>query len=128
MYQDRDLLDILCDLNHRFSHHGGTVEGNILTRYAWFRDHSEHGKDCGYALRCRDLFLRHDFSEVVKLICEAAKLLPSVLTEEEAAELLDTTCIPGTLDSSSDPQSEVIPTPTAHPSSIGDEGEETTHE
>lgn len=78
MYQDRDLLDILCDLNFRFNHHGGSVGGNILERYAHFKTYSEKKKRCNYALKCRDLFLRHDYDEIRKLILEAAEMIKEI--------------------------------------------------
>jgi hypothetical protein len=72
LHMERDLIDILAELQHRFTHHGGTLEGNVLERYFYFIQHSEYGKKCSFALKSRELFLRHDFEAVMKLVCEAA--------------------------------------------------------
>lgn len=75
IYTDRDLIDILAELQHRFTHNGNSESViNPLERYHYFARHSEHRKKCVYALKSRELFLRHDFDTVMKLVCEAADL------------------------------------------------------
>lgn len=73
----RDLIDILCEINDRFTHHGGVIEGNPLERYFYFIKHSEHGKNCSYAIKYRQLFEKHDMEAIRPLILEAAALLSS---------------------------------------------------
>jgi hypothetical protein len=75
---DRDLLDILCDLNFRMTHYGGKTECNLLERYHYFITHAEKKKYCNYALKYRDMFLTHDYEEIRKLVLEAAAMLASI--------------------------------------------------
>lgn len=75
---DRDLLDILCDINFRMTHYGGKAECNILERYHYFIQHAEKKKYCNYALKYRDMFLEHDYEEIRKLILEAAAMLTTI--------------------------------------------------
>ena len=75
----RDLFDILCDLQHRLAHPTGPISSDILERYHYFITHSEHGKNCGYAVKYAELFSSHDLDPVCKLILEAANYLNSGL-------------------------------------------------
>ena len=76
--ENRDLLDILCDINYRMTHYGGKTECNILERYAYFASHAEKKKHCAYALKYRDMFLQYDYEALRDLILEASAMLATI--------------------------------------------------
>lgn len=66
--QDPDLLTTLNDLRIRLESHGEPV---FVQQYLHFIEHSEFGKDCGYAKKCKDLYLRYDHEEIKHLFLKA---------------------------------------------------------
>lgn len=61
-----DLLTSLHSLWDRLSRHasGDKRTGGMLERYVYFLEHSEHGENCAYAVKSKDLFLRFDYEEI----------------------------------------------------------------
>ncbi len=59
--EDPDLLTTLNDLRIRLCSSGEPI---FIQQYLHFITHSEYGKDCGYAKKCKDLFLRYDYEEI----------------------------------------------------------------
>ncbi len=69
-----DLLLKLHKLTERANNHGGSLSESMLERYRYFVEHSEHGKDCSYARKCKDLFLTHDYDDTKKLFLEVLEM------------------------------------------------------
>jgi hypothetical protein len=71
-----DLLIELWNLSERIRSHGGVLPGeSMVERYKYYVEHSESGKDCVYARKCRDLFLTHDYDDVVAQLKKVMELL-----------------------------------------------------
>jgi hypothetical protein len=58
---DPDLLTTLNDLRIRLMSHGEPV---FVQQYNHFVTHSEFGFSCGYAKKCKELFLKYDYEEL----------------------------------------------------------------
>jgi hypothetical protein len=82
----RDILDILCELSHRMTHHGGKIPGDILERTAYFSSHTDLGKTCAYYLKYRDMFMKHDYQDVRRLILEASEYIRRQEEEQQQQE------------------------------------------
>lgn len=81
MYQDRDIFDVLGELQYLFNHHAGSSHDNIvniLERYHYFIRFSEHGKRCAYATKAKELFVKYDWEKAKKLILEAADMIRTI--------------------------------------------------
>jgi hypothetical protein len=68
-----DVIISLNNLAKRISSHGGKVNESMAERYKYFVEHSERGKDCSYAKKCQDLFLRYDYEDVKAEFLETLK-------------------------------------------------------
>lgn len=63
------MLLALHELATRINSHGGVLDGDsMVERYKYFVEHSDAGKDCSYARKCKDLFLRYDYEDIKKLL------------------------------------------------------------
>lgn len=63
-----DIILLLWELAQRINSHGGLLPGDsMFERYTYFVKHSEYGKDCSYARKSRDLILKHDYDDILKL-------------------------------------------------------------
>lgn len=81
LLQDRDLLDVLFDLNARMNTYGGKIENtNCIDRYMQFVKTSDRGKNCVYARKYREMFLEHDYEDIKKLVEEAAEMFRQIDT------------------------------------------------
>lgn len=101
LLQDRDLFDVLVDLNTRLNTYGNKVEGtNIIERYRDLINSSVHGKNCGYARRYRDLFVEHEYEDVKKLILEAADMFKAIDSPREYCKERDKDNVKDTEDES----------------------------
>jgi hypothetical protein len=58
---DPDLLTSLNDLRISLESEGDSV---FIQRYQHFITHSEFRKDCGYAKKCKELFLKYDYVRI----------------------------------------------------------------
>ena len=85
--QDRDLLDVLCELNRRFNTYGGKIDNtNVLERYEYLISHSDYGKDCGYARKYREMFIDKDYEAVKALIMEAFSMIKEIDSEYDSIQ------------------------------------------
>jgi hypothetical protein len=76
---DGDLIIELWNLCERIRNHGGKPDlDSMAERYKYFVENSEHGKDCSYARKCRDLFERHDYEDVKKQFLLVASLWKNI--------------------------------------------------
>ena len=73
-----DLLIQLHILSTRISSHGGVIGESMVERYKYFVEHSEHGKDCAYARKCRDLFEKFDYSDILEEFKKTLRLFELV--------------------------------------------------
>jgi len=70
------LLDLLYKLYYRLHNHRGVpCQESLLEKYNYFISHSESGRNCTYAQKCREMFFSEDYEEVSKLLVEVQKLL-----------------------------------------------------
>lgn len=70
------LLDILYKLYKRLAQHDNSDMTNpLLERYNYFSNHSDHGRECKYALKCKHLFYLKDYQNVRDLIREATDII-----------------------------------------------------
>jgi len=67
---DKNLLESLNSLVSRINNHGGKLDASMLERYIYFIEHSEFGKDCSYARKCMDLFIKYDYNDVRALFLD----------------------------------------------------------
>jgi len=74
-----DLIIELDTLQKRINSHGGKMDGDSMAeRYRYFVEHSERGKSCVYARKCKDLFLRYDYEDIrdqLLLVLEELRLI-----------------------------------------------------
>jgi len=74
-----DLLIELFNLAARINSHGGVLPGeSMVERYKYFVEHSEYGKDCSFARKCKDLFLTYDYDDIVKQLKVVIQLIEDV--------------------------------------------------
>jgi hypothetical protein len=68
-----DLLTLLDDLCLRIQNkktHEDTSGVCIPERYKYMIEHSEFKKDCGYAKKYKDIFLRSDYEEIKQIFLD----------------------------------------------------------
>jgi hypothetical protein len=75
---EKDLLLELDNLGQRMHSHGGKLEESMLERYRYFVEHSEQGRNCVYAKKCKELFLCYDYEDVRKQFLETLELFRTV--------------------------------------------------
>jgi hypothetical protein len=64
-------LDKLFNLYHRVEHfRGEEAENNLLKKYDYFIRHSDKGRACTYAMKCKQLILAAEFKDLKGLIEE----------------------------------------------------------
>ncbi len=72
---DNDLLLSLFALQERINSHGGVLKGeSMIERYHWYVNHSDKGRDCAYARKCRDLFNTYDYDTIRQMFLETLEL------------------------------------------------------
>lgn len=60
--QEPDLLLLLDDLRLRLINKDGYSD--MVEKYKYFCTHSEYGKNCSYAKKCKDVYLRYDYEDI----------------------------------------------------------------
>ena len=75
------ILDSLSDLIERASTHDNKNKKNsMVEKYDYFIRHSDRGRACTYALKCKQLFVMSDLDDIKK---EVEKLVSAIrLTDE----------------------------------------------
>lgn len=75
-----DLLVELHKLAVRINSHGGVLSGDsMVERYRYFVEHSPDGENCAFARKCRDLFLTHDYEDILAQLRIVIELLPDII-------------------------------------------------
>jgi hypothetical protein len=63
------LLDILAKRIHP-PMNPNQYSDSMIERYNFFITHSEFGKDCTYARKCKDIFLREDYEQIKQIFLD----------------------------------------------------------
>jgi hypothetical protein len=66
--KDADLLEALCSLAKILnSSLAPNHPSSLLDKYNYFINNSTHGRDCQYAIKAKEMFLKYDYEEVKKM-------------------------------------------------------------
>lgn len=78
------VMDSLFDLWVRMKDHDGSQKNNnMLEKYDYFVRHSNRGRSCTYAHKCKALFLMSDYQDVKKQLLEVIEHIREVPGDEE---------------------------------------------